>query len=530
MPTQQELRRRLQGGDNRTVTIAGVQYTPEEIPEAFGIWHPQDNSGSIEPAPITGFSPSPTATPAPRSEARGDNSNAGLVNRTLFDNEANRQWWSTEDAPQSVTGSAEGTRRLDPGASAGLQGSLPRGEPTVEVPTYQETYENAPSLFPGAAAAVNPFDEWWRQDNPATATTQSSGAGSIWEGEDSMGAFSGESLGNDFNASLTELQFGEGYPAYNSPEAPPETTNEGTGIPIEPEGLPQEYEWTTSPNDRRFLPGSEPETGGASEGQETASEGGINRGGTSMSNFGGNFSLGGNLYTPLELMNFGGGYPQGVGRRGDGLMTGVVTAGGQVDTWGNQIDDVGGRWVDRPDGSGADWVENARGNQPSGGPPLLGYEGPGSNPPINETPPGMTIIGYDNQNGQPIYRDGQGNLFVNEGTGTRVYGTERMLGNYSYIGQPLHQPVTARYSGGLAGMAAENARQMSAAGANPTMIAKLPNQTGDGGRTLFNTSGRANRDRPNLTLEDGMIVRQPGGRTIGRGQGSTAASYAGGLG
>lgn len=38
-------------------------------------------------------------------------------------------------------------------------------------------------------------------------------------------------------------------------------------------------------------------------------------------------------------------------------------------------------------------------------------------------PPGMTIVGHDKSNGQPIYKDAQGNLHVNPGTGKPVIGS-----------------------------------------------------------------------------------------------------------
>lgn len=58
--------------------------------------------------------------------------------------------------------------------------------------------------------------------------------------------------------------------------------------------------------------------------------------------------------------------------------------------------------------------------------------GPGGNVTSSGTegaPTGMTVVGHDQANGQPIYRDGAGNLFVNPGTGTIMDQAGRFSNN-----------------------------------------------------------------------------------------------------
>lgn len=481
-------------------------------------WRRQfQGDGQFNPVPVGGegfFNPEPTPfpgmgrsfSPSPTPAPRGDNSGAGLVNRTLFDNQSNADWWSTERPLDPISGSA-GANRLS-GIGAGTQGSYSFGEPTVQIPTSDARYpldlDNSPSLF------GNP-SEWWRNGDlaqgAAMENTSSNDGGGIWSGNDTMGEFGGDlSLGTDLYASLESMQFGEDYPGISVPEQPLNLAD-NTNIPVEPDLLPQEYEWTTSPGDRRFLnaPGSEEPS---SEGGDP-NEGRISTGGTSMSGFGGNMSLGGNLYTPLGLMNYGGGYPQYTSR-GDGLMTGVVTAGGQVDMWGNQIDDVGGRWVDRSDGSGADWVESARGGSSGQG----NGTGTAQIPTQGGVPPGMTIVGRDTVTGAPIYQDSQGNLYTTPGTGTRI--------SEGIAGALQRGDYESAY--GQSQLSRESAFTMMLANMSPTGILKATAPQSDRGRTQFNPQN----GRPNITIEGDQIVRQPGGRTLGRG--SDRSDYAGGLG
>lgn len=183
----------------------------------------------------------------------------------------------------------------------------PVGQPTVELPTsttpsFQSagTLDAEPSLFP---SATNPFDEWWRTaETTPTITVNAGDGGGIWSGDTTLQDFGGDlSLGEDMNASLTDLGLGSGYPevAADIPGTPFIPTPEGTGIPIEPEILPQDYEWTTSPDDRRFLPGNEPAP-------ETASTGGDL---SSFGTFGSPFTLGQVFNTPLASLRYGEGYP-----------------------------------------------------------------------------------------------------------------------------------------------------------------------------------------------------------------------------
>lgn len=494
MPTQQQWRRKLQG-DN--------EWNPLPQGNSEGFWNP-------EPTPLPRSSPSPTATPfataTPRGipQRRGDNSNAGLVNRNLFreDNQTNTDWWVSPDDTPAASATAGVTRSS---ASGGLNGEV-FGEPAVQTPTsdarHTFDYDAAPSLFPDQ-------NEWWRQGELAQGASTSNEGGGIWEGSEQIGDFGGNlALGTDLNTSLDTLQFGEDYPEIDTPETPFDSLAEGTDIPIEPDVLDQEYEWTTSPEDRRYLAGP-PE-------EETPQDvaGTISTGGTSLSNFGGNMSLGNFLNTPLALMNFGGGYPQG--GRGDGLMTGVVTAGGQVDMWGNQIDDVGGSWVEVP--GGQEWRENAQSNPNGRTPPNDGTGTTTVQIPTQQgggAPTGLTVIGHDTRNGAPIYEDAQGNRFVGPGTGTVITPGIRDAINRGDYTTPYGQSP----------LSAASAFTQMMASLNLQMSPKMVSSTGDAGHTQFNPRN----GRPDITFENGQIVRQLGGRTIGRGSRNTVAQV-GGLG
>lgn len=197
-----------------------------------------------------------------------------------------------------------------------LPSNYPYGEPTVETPTATATptagvssgnLDSEPSLFPDATGA-NSFNEWWKTptDAPASVTVNAGDGGSIWQGEDALGSFGGDtSLGNDLSAGLSDMGFGSGYPApeATAPEAPFSPTPPPTGgSPVDPGTLPQDYEWTTSSGDRRYLPGSEPAA-------PTRTVSGLD-----LRTFGApptdnSLTLGAYLSTPLANMNFGGGYP-----------------------------------------------------------------------------------------------------------------------------------------------------------------------------------------------------------------------------
>lgn len=251
----------------------------------------------------------------------GDNSNAGLVNRNLFrqDNQANTDFWvAPRENPNRPHQAID--VRTSPNASVNAGATVPQYNPTPEPretfdarnaygePTVQISRENAPfgsagnlddepSLFPEP-------DQWWKEFDPTFVTgngdisagVSSNDGGTIWEGN--MGEFGGDtSLGNDLNASLDSLDYGQDYPAQES--APSPTPVDDTIFPVEPDVLPQDQdiEWTTSPDDRRFLP-------------EAPS---VNRGGdiSSFGTFGSPLTLGQYLYTPLSTMRYGEGYPVG---------------------------------------------------------------------------------------------------------------------------------------------------------------------------------------------------------------------------
>jgi hypothetical protein len=246
--------------------------------------------------------------------------------------------------------------------------------------------DTGPDLF-GNNRAINAFDEWWRTgERTAPSLTVNPGessntGGSIWEGSDTLGSFVGDtSIGRDLSADLASLGYGEGYPETLPATDPNLIVGNGdpTGIPVEPDPLNQnpDTEWTTSPEERRFLPTPEDTTTPDPAAERTAVSGLDLRTFGAPSN---NMSLGAFLNASLGSMRFGESYPN---IRGDGLMTGVVTAGGQVDMWGNQIDDVGGRWVSGP--TGDTWVEDSPGSTRStaGGQPSSTGTSTGTSPSV----------------------------------------------------------------------------------------------------------------------------------------------------
>lgn len=413
----------------------------------------------------------------------GDNSNAGLVNRTLFDNQANTDWWSTERG-ETVTASAGGTRQVDPGVSGGVNGAAIFGEPTVQTPTSttRDTFDldNAPSLFPDQ-------NEWWRDGALAQGASTSNEGGGIWEGNEQIGDFLGDlTLGTDPFTSLADLQFGEGYPEIETPEAPLNALVEGTGIPVEPDVLDQEYEWTTSSEDRRFLAGTPEEETPQNE------AGTISVGGTSISGFGGNMSLGAFLNFPsLTDMRYGEGYP-----RSDEVY-GVVTAGGQVDiTTGNQIAEGGaeGHWVDVP--GGQEWRENAAPRTTTDGTGTTTVQIP-TQSGGNSLPSNLRIIGHDTITGAPIYQDSQGNRFVAPGSGTPISaGVRDAMGRGDYAN-----------AYGTSAMSAAAARNMAMANwgmgiqGSPLRFA-----AGDAGRDWF---GSPSEGTGYVSEETGTVLRKP---------------------
>lgn len=194
-------------------------------------------------------------------------------------------------------------------ASGSLQATATRpvGEPTVQTPTTTPAFASAgnldaePSLFQNAA--VNPFDEWWKTPMAVTANA-SAGAeagtgGSIW-GE----ATPVFSVAESATATAGMDMSGASGAAFAAPKPPDETT---FNQPPPPGPIPvQGTEWTTSPEDRRFLPTAQESqpaqrtTAGTGDIRNFAGQG-----------FGNPISLGAYLSTPLSNLNYGEGYPTG---------------------------------------------------------------------------------------------------------------------------------------------------------------------------------------------------------------------------
>lgn len=336
--------------------------------------------------------PQPTHSPTPvvrGTMTTGDRSNAGLVNPRLFrhDNAANTEFWVGSSPNPNRPHTAipfEDTSTRNASVSAGA--TVPQypatgsvfdevpgysysvGEPTVQTPRMAGSsldLDTAPSLFDDAP--MNPFDQWWKTPTDAPSVTVNAGdsGGSIWSGEETLSNFGQDvALGNDLNADLGALGYGEDYPAIETPVSDePPMLAEGTGIPVEPDPLNQDVgdlEWTTSENDRRFLPGSEPEsvepvpTRSLTLGPNIRDFGGHS--------FGTPLTLGAYLNMPLASLQYGEGYEIPFGGRPDDLQAGegYIAPGAQQ---------AGGHWVDVP--GGQLWVEDSGGgegtqpNQPS---------------------------------------------------------------------------------------------------------------------------------------------------------------------
>lgn len=364
----------------------------------------------------------PNATPRPSRGLTGDSSGSGLVNRNLFrqDNQANTDWWtggrenpnrphSAMDFDPSQTVSGTG-RNLDRGVIGGLNG----------VPLYSPTpgeIFGTPNLHsygePSVEVSGFPDQRW----------TQGSGnnGGSIWSddlaADPSSAGMVNPSLFGDDRFTYTET------PRESDDLSGLSTYDETTYRPTV--DLPESFTLNTYDENEPQYTNAPPDNDNDLSGLHHYAYPGSGN----LSNFGGDLSLGGFLNTSLSLMGYGEGYPA--------VPSGRVLVGGGADFTPSEP----GQWVDRPDGSGADWVENARSN-PNGAPPLndgtgttyiplgdpnlaMGNDGTGTtiinrDQPSYPTPPGMTIIGHDTQNGAPIYQDAQGNRFVNPGTGTPV--------------------------------------------------------------------------------------------------------------
>lgn len=192
------------GGDGGPPRVATPRQTPSiQI-------RPGDRAPSRQAAPetyensrgVTTNTPSATIYPDGPDYAgfRGDEFVSGN-----FDTQREQSYSSTPGAE---------TARLEP--------SFLFGQPSVEVQTASGrgsagNLDNEPSLF--ADVGANPFDQWWRTE-PITASADVSASasantgGSIWAGDDRLGNFNSDlALGNDLNADLGSLGYGEDYPA-----------------------------------------------------------------------------------------------------------------------------------------------------------------------------------------------------------------------------------------------------------------------------------------------------------------------------
>lgn len=266
-----------------------------------------------------------------------------------------------------------------------------QGEP--QLPTGSSNLNAEPSLFPDSSNP-NAFNEWWKATNDTPSATVNAGdGGSIWEGETTLSDFGGDTtLGSNLNSSLSDLGFGEGYS--DAPEAAFNPVPEPTGIPVEPNTLPQEYEWTTSPGDERFLPGSQPEAA-------TRTVSGLDLrtfGDPSANN---SLTLGQYLSTPLANMNFGGGYPV-QGGVADTSRSNIATGALQIDPLTGRPFDLssisefrGGTDVTAP---GNDWRENAA--NPPGNENAYGEKGEFNAWPRAELMPQTAITPGHIQSGQ----------------------------------------------------------------------------------------------------------------------------------
>ncbi len=332
----------------------------------------------------TGLSRASAPQPVPRGTTTGDNSNVGLVNRNLFrqDNRANAEFWeqprNNQNRPHTAMDFSDTERSVatvnrphsamdytDPvpnrphvamdfadtyPASAfdevpGYSYSL--GEPTVQTPTLAGSpgnLDNEPSLFENVGA--NPFDQWWRTDPifdtaTASASMSANDGGGIWSGDEPLNNFGNDvALGSDLSTDLGSLSYGEDYPAVEAPatDSPFTPIAEGTGIPVEPDPLNQDTgdtEWTTRPDDRRFLPGAEDES---SEPPPASSIAGPN-----IRTFGGHMfnqpiSLGAFLNMPFEALRYGSDHPQiGIGTEAGPTYNSVLGTFDSFDANGNLV-------------------------------------------------------------------------------------------------------------------------------------------------------------------------------------------------
>lgn len=337
--------------------------------------------GGLPRAPI------PAASPAPaRARTGGDSSGVGLVNRNLFrqDNRANTEFWeqprNSQNRPhQAISFEDASTRAASMNAGATIPQYQPTGsvfdevpgysysvgEPTVQTPRMAGSsldLDTAPSLFEDVG--TNAFDQWWRVATDAPSVTVNAGdsGGSIWSGDETLSNFGNDvALGNDLNADLSSLGYGEDYPAAEAltPESPFNPIAEGSGIPVEPDPLNQDVgdlEYTTNPDDRRFLPGSE-QTIEPEPVRSVAATGGAN-----IRDFGGHsfntpLTLGAYLNMPLEALRYGSDHPRiGIGTEAGPTYNSTLGTYDSFDSEGNLVRTPG------PPPPGSAWDTGGREN------------------------------------------------------------------------------------------------------------------------------------------------------------------------
>lgn len=489
-------RRRVISGDtewNPLVTGSGDFWNPEPTPI------PRSISGGSPRAPT----PTPTRAPSPTPTAPDVYENEQGVfknypSATIFPDGPDFAGFQGDDfysgdfesprEPSYSHTSAVGTPRLEP--------SFLFGSPSVETPTASGrgatgNLDAEPSLFP------NP-NEWWKGEAFAGATSSgslsNSEGGSIWGGDDTMGDFiGGTSLGSDLSADLGSMNFGD-RPAIDAPSPDEMAFNQ----PPPPGPIEETFsdQWTTAPGDRRFLPNA----AGEPTVETPVSSG---RGGdiSSFGTYGNPLTLGSFFGHSLEALRFG----------TDRYQPQITSGGRPPDLQPGEgyipRDGEGGTWVERPDGSGSDWRENATANP---------------NPRNDGT--GTTII--------PIGRDATpGTATAFSDPDTYYAGTYFDYGTGHY--QHLNEPGSFRDSPNQGAEAA--ARSPVKFGQNPAS---------DSGHTLFNPgSGWVAR----LNAEGGFEMVQRSGdtrtseeqrygrllsnlRTSARGRAQTAGPAYGGTG
>lgn len=269
-------------------------------------------------------------------------------------------------------------------------------------------------------------DEWWRQDltGSAQGNVSAGTGGDIWA--DAMRTPMIESGGGrspDFISDPNLDWIGD--PSVSSPSGEPtvQTTNTDPVLPTFPD----------EPLFPILNPADQTVTGNASGDAGLTSTGGfaqVHGGGVGTGLQGGNnLTLGEFFNTPLAAMHYGEGYPPVETRIGS--VAGAIPTGAvQIDPSTGQPYDLSGipeatldvqttTYPDIRPGTVPTEGDTGEPNNPYG-PPGQFDAWPSAVRTESNAPEGMTIIGHDTITGQPIYRDAQGNLHVNPGTGTPV--------------------------------------------------------------------------------------------------------------